>query len=183
MEALPRSPSTVERPLNVIGIGSRAARATLRPFADVASAAAGAGLELERRALGRVVDSPELERIAGSAFDSRRFQEVFAKALESEGAKQLVDTFFESSLFEQVITRLLESRQLWRLVEEIADSPAVTAAISGQSLGFADQVGEEVRQRSRRTDDWLEHVARRLSRGHATGPVSRGEGQGSGGES
>ena len=62
------------------------------------------------------------------------------------------------------------------LVEEIADSPAVTAAISQQGFGFADQVGGDVRNRSRRTDNWLEHAARRLSRGHATGPSPPSEG-------
>lgn len=162
----------------MLGIGARAAHAALRPFAGVASAAASAGLDLERRAVGRVVESPELERLAGSAFDSRRFQEVFARALESEGARQLVDTFFESSLFEHLITRLLESRELWGLVDEIADSPAVAAAITGQSLGFADQVGAEVRQRSRRTDAWLEQAARRLSRRHPTNHAAEDEGPG-----
>lgn len=181
MEALPRRPSTVERPLNVISLGSGATRAALRPFSDVASLAVRGSLELERRALARLLDSSELERVTSAAFDSPRVQALFAKALDSEGAKQLVATFFDSSLFDEVIVRLLESRQLWMLIEEIADSPAVTAAITRQSVGFADQVGEEVRHRSRRTDDWLERAARRLSRGHATGPRPTGAEQTSGG--
>ncbi|HEY6397015.1 MAG TPA: hypothetical protein VIX82_06130 [Solirubrobacteraceae bacterium] len=138
-------------------------------------------LELERRALARVLDSPELERVADAAFDSPRVQALFAKALESNAAKQLVSIFFASSLFDELIIRLLESRQLWMLIEEIVESPVVMAAITRQGLGFADQVGEEVRHRSRRSDDWLERAARRLSRGHATGPRPTGEEQTSGG--
>jgi len=38
----------------------------------------------------------------------------------------------------------------------------VTAAISQQGLSFADQVGGEMRDRSRRADDWVERAARRL---------------------
>jgi hypothetical protein len=181
MEALPWRPSTFERPLNVISIGSGATRAALRPFADVASVAVRGSLELERRALARVLDGPELERLADAAFDSPRVQALFAKALDSAAAKQLVAIFFESSLFDELIVRLLESRQLWLLIEEIVESPTVMAAISRQGLGFADQVGEQVRDRSRRSDDWLERAARRLSRGHATGPRPAGAEQSSGG--
>jgi hypothetical protein len=68
------------------------------------------------------------------------------------------------------VARLLESEDLWLLVDEIARSPAVTEAITQQSLGFADQVAGGVRARSRSMDDWLEHKARRaLRRGPAPG--------------
>jgi hypothetical protein len=62
------------------------------------------------------------------------------------------------------VDRLLESEDLWLLVEEIARSPAVTEAITQQSMGFADQVADGVRGRSRRADDWLERAARRALR-------------------
>ena len=68
----------------------------------------------------------------------------------------------DSRLLDEVFTRLLESEELWLLVEEIARSPAVTEAITQQSLGFADQVGDEVRNRSGNADVWLERVARRV---------------------
>jgi hypothetical protein len=177
MVELPTANRTL-RPL--LGIGSRAAGVALRPIADVAAVAAKAGFELERSAVERVLDHPELERIVGAVFDSPRVQDAFAKALDSEGAKQLIDTFFGSSLFEEVITRLLESKQLWMLVEEIADSPAVTAAVTGQGLGFADQVGGEVRNRSREADDWLERAAHRLRRRRAAAPRVDDEQPGSG---
>ncbi len=130
------------RPLG--GIGGRAAAATLRPFTDAAAV--------------------ELEALLATALDSDAVQRGLRSAFESDGGKQLVADFFDSGLFDEFIDRLLASPSLWRLVDEVADSPAVTAAISQQGLGFADQVGEEVRRRTRRADDWLERLAHRLIR-------------------
>jgi hypothetical protein len=71
----------------------------------------------------------------------------------------------------------LASPALWRLVDEIAASPAVTAAITQQSLGFADQVEEQVRMRSRGADDWLEQKVRRLTRRRQRTENASGNGQ------
>jgi hypothetical protein len=70
--------------------------------------------------------------------------------------------------------RLLESPELWLVVEEIARSPAVTEAITQQSLGFADQVASEVRRGSSGADAWLERAARRVRRRHRGGEGSVG---------
>ena len=67
-------------------------------------------------------------------------------------------------LTEVLVTRLLQTEQLWVLVEEIARSEAVADAINRQSLGFADQVADEVRERSGDVDAWLERAARRVTR-------------------
>jgi hypothetical protein len=144
-------------------IGSRAAAATIRPLSGAVGAAAEAGISLERRAMDRLVDSGELERLLGST----RLQAAIGQVLESDGAKRLVDTFFDSGLFDRFVERLLASDALWHLVDEIAASPAVTAAISQQGLGFADQVGGEMRSRSRKADDWLERSARRMIHRHS----------------
>ncbi len=139
-------------------IGGRAAAVTVRPFSGVVGAAAEAGMDLERRVMDRLIESGELERMLASA----RVQTVASQLLDSDGARRLVDAFFDSGLFDQLVERLLASDALWRLVDEIAGSPAVTAAISQQGLGFADQVGGELRTRSRHADAWLERAARRL---------------------
>jgi hypothetical protein len=146
----------------VIGFGTRAATATLRPVVGVVDAAAGAGLRLQRRAVDRVLESDELERVVIVAVNSAHIQEALRLALESDGAARLVDSLFESGLIDRLFERLLESEALWHLIDEIAASPAVTAAISQQGLGFADQVGDDVRARSRKADDWMERAARRL---------------------
>lgn len=128
------------RPLG--GIGGRAAAATLRPFTDAAFV--------------------ELEQLLGTALDSEHVQRGLRQALEGDGAARLIDSFFDSGLFDQFVDRLLASEALWHLVDEVADSPAVTAAITQQGLGFVDQVGDVLRTRSRRADERLERVAQRL---------------------
>jgi hypothetical protein len=146
----------------VIGFGTRAATATLRPVVSIVDAAADAGLRLQRRAVDRVLESDELERVVIVAVNSVHIQTAVKLAFESDGAAQLVDSLFDSGLIDRLFERLLESEALWHLIDEIAASPAVTAAISQQGLGFADQVGDDVRARSRKADDWMERAARRL---------------------
>jgi len=147
-------------------LGGRVAAFGFRPLNAAIGATLEAGVSLERRAVDRVLDSRELERIVSTALDSTRVQVALRQALDSEGARQVVDSFFDSNLYNQAIERLAASDALWRLIDEIAVSPAVTAAISQQGLGFADQVGDEMRVRSRKADDWLERAARRLTHRH-----------------
>ena len=150
----------------LVGFGTRAATATLRPMAGVLEAAAEAGLSLERRAVNRVLESDELDRVVVVAINSTHIQAALRQALESDGAAQLIDSLFDSGLIDRFLDRLLASESLWNMIDEIAGSPAVTAAISQQGLGFADQVGDQVRQRSRKADDWMERAARRLTGRH-----------------
>jgi len=145
-----------------------------------ASAVVEVGVGFERRAVALVLDSPELERVIGTALDSPRIQSAVGQAMESDGVKQLITAFFDSGAFDElvdgllasdalwrlidgVMDRLTMSDALWRLIDEVAGSPAVTAAVTQQGLGFADQVGEQVRTRSRDVDDRLERIARRLT--------------------
>jgi hypothetical protein len=147
---------------SIAGLGGRVASTAMRPIVGVAGAAAEAGLDLERRAVNRVLESDELERVVVVAINSAHIQAALKQALESDGATQLIDTLFDSGLIDRFLERLLASESLWHMIDEIASSPAVTAAISQQGLGFADQVGDEMRSRSRKADDWMERAARRL---------------------
>ena len=152
------------RPLvEIRTIGGRAAAVTLRPLGGVVEAATEAGTNLQRRAVDRVLESDELERVVIVAVNSTHIQAALKQALDSDGAKQLIDTFFDSGLLDRFVERLLASESLWHMIDEIAASPAVRAAISQQGLGFADQVGDQVRDRSRKADEWLERAARRLA--------------------
>jgi hypothetical protein len=138
------------------------ATATLKPVVGAVEAAADVGLSLERRAVDRVLESDELERVVVAAINSTHIQAALRQALVSDGAAQLIDSLFDSGLIDRFLERLLASESLWNMIDEIAGSPAVTAAISQQGLGFADQVGDQVRERSRKADDWMERAARRL---------------------
>ena len=86
--------------------------------------------------------------------------------LVAEGiVERTVDRVFdERRVIDEIVMRLIESEALWVLVDEIAQSPAVTEAIGRQSIGFADQVASEVRERARKADARLESVARRALR-------------------
>jgi hypothetical protein len=150
----------VLRPL--ADLGGRAAASTLRPFGEVLNAAAGAGMNLQRRTVDRVLASDELERVLTAAIDSVQVQAAVINAMSSDAAKRIVDGLFDSGLIDRFLERLLASDVLWHMIDEIAASPAVTAAISQQGLGFAGQMGDEVRDRSRKADDWVERTARRL---------------------
>jgi hypothetical protein len=160
----------------LIGIPGRAAATTLRPLTGMVGRAAAAGVEVERRAVDLLFDSPELERALNAAVDSVRVQASLERAMDSDAVRRLVDRMFDSGVvdhvvdrlfdsgaFDRILERLLASEGLWHMIDEIAGSPAVTAAISQQGLGFADQVTDEVRARSRKADDWLERAARRLA--------------------
>jgi hypothetical protein len=148
----------------VVHIGGWAAASALRPVNGAVGAALEIGLTIQRRAVDRVLDSPELERVMLEAVESRRVQTALQVAISSEAANRLVDSFFDSGMFDRLVERLLESEGLWHLVDEVAQSPAVMAAVSQQGLTFADQVGDQVRDRSQRADDWLERAARRVIR-------------------
>jgi hypothetical protein len=113
----------------------------------------------------RMLDGPELERIVEAA-------------LESPTTERLIGRVIESRLLDETVDQLLESKELWLLVEEIARSPAVTEAITRQSIGFADQVAGGVRTRSRSADAWLEQRVRRVLRRRPAPRVDRPGGVG-----
>ena len=103
----------------------------------------------------RLLDGPELERIVTAALESPGVQRLVIGVVESPLIDRVLDT---------VVERLPESEEMWLLVDQIARSPAVTEAITQQSMGFADQVAGEVRIRSQRADAGMERVAQRLLR-------------------
>lgn len=161
--------------LDPLGLGRRTARVAGR-----------AGTALAERATTRVVDDllargvadqvadrilsgPELERI----LESEAMERFAERLLDSPAAERLLAHVFDSSLLDAAVARVLASAQLWHVVEEIAASPAVADAISRQGAGFADQVVDEVGERSRRADALLERAAHRIfHRPAATGPAA-----------
>jgi hypothetical protein len=109
------------------------------------------------------VDSDGVKRIVDRLFESGVIEQVVDRLFESGILDQVIDRLFDSGVIDRLFERLLASDALWHLIDEVAASPAVTAAISQQGLGFADQVGDEVRGRSRKADEWLERAATRLA--------------------
>lgn len=153
----------------------RARRVVLGAAGDLALAtldallASGVTDEAIERVSAHVLESPELERLVARSLESPAVERLVAAAVDSPATERLVTRVIESRLIEETVTRLLESEELWLLVEEIARSPAVTEAITQQSLGFADQVAAGVRQGSTGADAWLERAARRVRRSRHQG--------------
>jgi len=159
----PEAAPAIPWPLRpVTAVGGRVMSAALRPLGGALESAVDAAGTFERHAVDRMLGSAELERVLIVAVDSPRIQTALQTVFASAGAQRMVDDFFDSGMFDRLVDRLLASDALWRLVDELAQSPAVMAAVSQQGLGFADQVGDQVRDRSRRGDDWLERAARRV---------------------
>ena len=129
----------------LVGIGGRASGLALRPVTGAVGGAVRIGVRVERRAVDRVLDSGELERILIAGLDSALVQDAFRRALASEGAGRLVDSFFESGLFDHFIARFRASDALWRLVNRIAQSPSVLVAlpsrVSGSPIRPAERSG------------------------------------------
>ncbi len=101
---------------------------------------------------------------------SRLAEEAAHRVVTSEVAERAVADAFEGPLVDAVTRRLLESEELWLIVQEVAQSPAVTAAIARQGASFADEVADEVREQSQQADAWLERAARRMLRRSPAGP-------------
>jgi hypothetical protein len=123
---------------------------------------------------------PALERAVGPALTGPRIQSAVTNALSREAVCEVIDDVFESEAFDALLGGLLASEALWglidgaldritrspalwRLIDELMASPSITAAVAQQSLGFADQLGDEVRARSAKADDLLERIVQRLA--------------------
>ena len=137
---------------------------------DRALSSDGAGRLVNSGALWSLIDTAIASDGAERMLHSSALWILIDKALESENAEGLVAKLFDSGLADQFVDRLLTSKAMWRLVDEVAASPAVTAAVTQQGLGFADQVGGELRARARQADDWILHKARRDHNGDRTSP-------------
>jgi hypothetical protein len=159
------------------GVGA----AALRPVAGRVTDLSLAGLDvvlasrLARESVDRVIGSTLVEQTATRVLEGPELERVLEQALESPAMERVVGRVIESRLLDEAVDRLLESEELWVLVEEIARSPAVTDAITQQSVGFADQVAGGVRARSRNADDWVERVVRRTLRREPRPTAGSGE--------
>ena len=159
-----------------VDLGRRAERDARAAAGDVARWATLSVLDgiLASSVAGEAVDhvlaSRWAERTVVQAVDAEQSRRALAAALESPALERAITQVIESRLaddavariVDRTLVRLTDSPALWSLIEEVAASPAVRAAISAQSAGFADELAEDVRQRSRRADEQVEHAARRL---------------------
>jgi hypothetical protein len=123
----------------------------------------------------RVLAGPELPRLVELLLESPDAERLLAEALASPGVERMLTQIVESSVVDATVARVIDetavrlprSEAVWMLVDEIAASPAVTDAITQQSVGFADEMAGRVRERSKTADARLERLARGLLRRRA----------------
>ena len=164
----------IDKALQSGGAAALVANGSLWTLIENALTSDGARRLVESGALWALIDQALKSDGASRLVDSPALWTLIDEALESHNADRLVAELFDSGLADQFVDRLLTSKAVWRLVDEIAASPAVTAAVTQQGLGFADQVGGELRARARRADDWLLHKARRDRNGDGTFAAANG---------
>jgi len=155
MEDVPprKSPLSVR----LLGAGVRSARSVSkatgidRAVEAAAEEAMVAAVESEavERALARVLQGPVVENAVQGALDSETVKQALVDALDSE-------------MVDEVWRRLLASDEAQKLVERIAEAPEIRAAISAQSVGLLQDVGNTVSRAARRVDDGVERVSRRV---------------------
>jgi hypothetical protein len=175
----------------ITGSARAAAGSVLRRVAGVTSRTVIAGTdalmasETARAVVDRVLAGPLVERVGASiaehdvieravtpSTENGALDHLVADSLTSPATERVVIEVIDSELLDEVLTRLLdvviarlrESDELWALIDEVAQSPSVTAAISQQGMGLADQFAGVVRTRSERADDRLEGAVQRLFR-------------------
>src|SRR4051794_9611432 len=102
------------------------------------------------RALARVLQGPVVENAVHGALDSETVKKALEDALDSE-------------MVDEVWRRLLASDEAQKLVERIAEAPEIRAAISAQSVGLIQDIGNTISRAARHVDDGVERVARRAT--------------------
>jgi uncharacterized RDD family membrane protein YckC len=105
--------------------------------------------EAVERALVRVLQGPMVEKAVEGALESEALKRALVDALDSE-------------MVDEVWRRLLASDEAQKLVERIAEAPEIRAAISAQSVGLLQDVGDKVGDATRHLDEVAERVARRV---------------------
>jgi uncharacterized RDD family membrane protein YckC len=152
-------PSGRPLPLSVrlLGAGVRGARSVSRA-AGIDRAVESAAEE----AMVAAVESEAVERALARVLKGPVVEEAMNSALESDAVKRALIEALDSELVDEVWRRLLASDEAQRLVERIAEAPELRAAISAQSVGMIEDVGHTIGNGTRRVDDGVERVARRI---------------------
>ena len=125
---------------------------------DLAVTAAGAP-ELER-AVTRVLERADLDRLISAVLEHERTEQVIERALASPGLERLVVRVLESRLLDDLTEQVLRSPELERVVEYVATSPQILDAVSSQTRSMADEMAANVRRRAESADEAAERTVR-----------------------
>jgi uncharacterized RDD family membrane protein YckC len=144
-------------PARLLGVGVRGARTVTRA-AGIDRAVEAAAEE----AIVAAVESEAVERALARVLEGPVVEEAVDGALESEAVKRALIEALDSELVDEVWRRLLASQEAQQLVERIAEAPELRAAISAQGVGLIGDIGRTIGRATRRLDDTLERLVRRI---------------------
>jgi uncharacterized RDD family membrane protein YckC len=150
-------PEPLPLSVRLLGAGVRSARGVTK--------AAGIDRAVEiaaEEAMVAAVESEAVERAIARVLKGPVVEEATSSALESEAVKRALMEAIDSEMVDEVWRRLLASDEAQRLVERIAEAPEIRAAISAQSVGMIEDVGHTIGNGTRRLDNGVERVARRI---------------------
>lgn len=154
----------------VFSLLGRVASVGVRGAGDAIEAVIGS--DAVEQSIDRLLASPAIERLIQTALSGPLVDALSRELVRQKVVERITVTLIEAGAFEPIVDAFLARPELWELVEEIAQSPAVSDAIRQQSFGFADEVGDEVRGRSRSADALLARAAQRLTRRRSGGPAN-----------
>jgi hypothetical protein len=130
-----------------------------KPMAGWTAHAVWRGVALAPRAAGvvlRTIGQDEVGR-----------QQTLERVLNSEEAAAIARIVAGSAALDELLRHLPANDGLWNMIDLIAASPSVRSAVARQGVGFAGEVGLDVRTRARLVDDRIERAARSVGRGRA----------------
>lgn len=156
-------------PVRLIGAGVKGARSVGKATGIDRAVEAAA-----EEAMVAAVESEAVERAIARVLQGPAVEEAMNGALESDAVKQALIEALDSDLVDEVWRRLLASDEAQRLIERIAEAPEIRAAISAQSVGLLQDVGNTIGKVTRRLDGVVERFARRIFfRPRRTEPTER----------
>lgn len=118
------------------------------------------GSEAVQETIERVLSGPAVASALETILSPETIDMIADEVARSQMVQKITVAAIEAGEIAPIIDALLEREELWILVQTIAESPAVIDAIRQQGFGFADQVGDEVRGRTRTADEILARTAR-----------------------
>jgi uncharacterized RDD family membrane protein YckC len=152
-----RRPRDRSLPARLLGTGARSAQRVgdATGISDAVDFAA-------EEAIVRAIESEAVERALSRVLEGPALEQAVARAVESPAVERALTEAIDSEMIDRVWQRLLASDEAQRLVERIAEAPEVRSAIASQGIGFVEDIGEQASKVTRRLDDVVESVARRL---------------------
>jgi hypothetical protein len=113
-----------------------------------------------------------VERVASQVIRELDVERIVDAVLDDPRTEQLLIRVFEHRLVDNLTEHILASPEFQRILEHVASSPEVMAAVTHHTETLAEEIVDDVRERSRKVDDLAERTVRGwLRRPRPAGPA------------